>query len=83
MMRPVINTGLVLLATVLGVALSLQVRHWRGRLGTMVWPVLFGLAIALGKPYAVGPLDFLALAVLLLSLFVHWYYLQQLNLATY
>jgi len=79
--RPsVINGGLVLLAIVFSAILSLQVKLWWGRLGTIVWPVLLGLAFLLGKRYAVGPLDFLAFAVLLVSLLSHLHRWQRYKL---
>lgn len=78
----IINAGLVLLAFVYGTILSLQVKFWWGRLGTIAWPALLGLAFLSGKSYAVGPLDFLAFAVLLVSLLPHLYHWQRYKLAS-
>ncbi|MFW2440181.1 MAG: hypothetical protein ACN4GR_12500 [Arenicellales bacterium] len=76
--RPsVIGVGLVLLAFVFGIILFQQVKLWWGRLGAIAWPVLLGSAFLFGKVYAVGPMDFLAFAVLLVSLLSHLYRWQR------
>ena len=72
LIRGAVYGSLFLGAILLSIGFRLQVKTWWGRVGAVSWVLLLGLAFISGWTYK-APLAFVAFALLLASLFPHFY----------
>ena len=66
--KSLIENSLLIGAVILGTLLASQARRWWSQLAMVGWPILLLCAFFFGPLYAIGPCDFLAVAVLFVGI---------------